>query len=103
MLNQAGVIYIDDWSEQSLMQVAEKEITSNENIGLQQFKKTVCALMVAISGEAQLKVQQFDVECGKKIYFTPSNFLDLVRIYIDLMKQQLNCIPLMIKKYQVIF
>jgi len=58
-------------------------------------------MSVKIHKDAIVKSEQFYEELRRRNYVTPTSYLELMKLYFDMMRLQKNIIPLKINKYTV--
>jgi len=70
-----------------------------ERLGITEYIEQLSALSVKIHRDVQIKSDQFYDELRRRNYVTPTSYLELLKVYIDMMKQQQNILPMKINKY----
>lgn len=58
-------------------------------------------MAVIIHSDVKQFSERFYDELRRKNYVTPTSYLELLKLYIEMMKQQQNVLPNKIKKYTV--
>lgn len=58
-----------------------------ERLGITEYIEQLSALSVKIHRDVQTKSDQFYDELRRRNYVTPTSYLELLKVYIDMMKQ----------------
>lgn len=81
--------------------MAEKEYKAKEELGISNFIQKLSEMSVAIHKSMIDYSERFWNELRRKNYVTPTSYLELVKLYLDMMKAQQNKLPLQIRKYTI--
>ena len=81
--------------------MAEREYKAQEQLGIGQFVDALSTLSVEVHNNVIETSDAFYEELRRRNYVTPTSYLELLKLYIDMMKVQQNILPLKIRKYTV--
>lgn len=70
-------------------------------LNLTAHRDSLAQLCMEVHASVALKSEVFYDELRRKNYTTPTSYLELLRLYIDMLKMQQNILPLKIRKYKV--
>ena len=101
LLNGSTIVWFEKWSNDALYSVALKELSLQENLGIGHYKIILSRSMVEMNQHINDTTDKYYDETKRKIYVTPSNFLELIKVFIHLMKIQQNILPLDLRKYSL--
>jgi len=104
VINCCTIDWYDKWPEEALYSVALKTYSGQTNLDIENFDKHTKAL-AQLSVEIHTTVvdysDKFFNELKRKNYTTPTSYLELLKLYISMLKTQQNIIPMKIRKYTV--
>ena len=81
--------------------VANKEFVANEQIGIKEFIEKLSDMCVHVHNSVIDYSDSFYSELRRKNYVTPTSYLELLKLYIEMMKYQQGVLPTRISKYTV--
>ncbi len=81
--------------------MALREYQANEHLGIGEYKETLATLSVQIHSDVYVASENFYNELRRRNYTTPTSYLELIKLYIAMLKVQQNILPLKIRKYKV--
>lgn len=101
IINCCTIDWFDRWPDEALYSVAEREYKAQEQLGLGAFVDKLSNLSVSIHNSVINYSVKFFTELRRKNYVTPTSYLELLKLYIDMMKYQQSVLPTKINKYTV--
>lgn len=101
IINCCSLDWYDRWPSEALFSVAEREYRIQEHLGLADFKENLSQLSVDLHENVIEQSEKFFDELRRRVYITPTSYLELLKLYIDMLKIQQNILPLKIRKYKV--
>ena len=101
IINCATIDWYDKWPDEALYSVAEREYKAQEHLEIQDFREALCKLSVEIHQSVRENSERFYEELRRRNYTTPTSYLELLKLYIDMLRAQQNLLPLKIRKYTV--
>ena len=81
--------------------MATKDFTANEQIGIGEFTEKLSEMCVHVHNSVIEFSDSFYGELRRKNYVTPTSYLELLKLYIEMMKVQQSILPTKISKYTV--
>lgn len=101
IINCCTIDWFDKWPDDALYSVALKDYSANEHLGIGDYKETLSQLSVEIHNNVMESSNKFFDELKRKVYITPTSYLELIKLYISMLKVQQNILPLKIRKYTI--
>ncbi|CAK85038.1 unnamed protein product (macronuclear) [Paramecium tetraurelia] len=101
IINCCTIDWFDKWPDEALNSVAMKDLGGQEHLGIGDFVDSLASMSVIIHSDVKTYSERFYDELRRKNYVTPTSYLELLKLYIDMMKVQSNILPQKIKKYTV--
>jgi len=101
IINCATIDWYDRWPDEALYSVADREYKSQEHLDIGEFREALCKLSVEIHQNVRDYSEKFYEELRRRNYTTPTSYLELLKLYIDMLRAQQNLLPLKIRKYTV--
>ena len=101
IINCCTIDWFDRWPDEALSSVAVKEFKSNETLGLAEFVSKLSDIGVHVHKSVIEYSDDFFNELRRKNYVTPTSYLELLKLYMDMMKYQQGVLPTKISKYTV--
>ena len=86
IINCCAIDWFDKWPDEALYSVALKEYKAQDKLGLVQFAEKLSSISVKIHKDVIDKSEIFYDELKRRNYVTPTSYLELLKLYIDLMK-----------------
>ena len=99
IINCCTIDWYNQWPADALFSVAEKFYGENETLGDK--VKNVCKMCVEIHLSVSDKSEVFYQELRRKNYTTPTSYLELIKLYIKLLKVQSEIVPGKINRYKL--
>ena len=104
VINCCTIDWYDKWPEEALYSVALRAYSGQSQLDIQDFEKytkTLAQISVEIHTTVVDYSDRFFNELKRKNYTTPTSYLELLKLYISMLKVQQNIIPMKIRKYTV--
>lgn len=99
LVNCCAIDWFDEWPEQALYSVAYKEYKAQERLGIGEYVEQLSQISMTIHKDVTEESKDYYEKLRRMNYVTPTSYLELMKMYTDLMRVQQNIIPLKIKKY----
>ena len=78
---------------------ALKDCYANEHLGIGSCKESLAELSVIVCNTASDALVQFNDELKRDFHVTPASYLELMKLFVYILKVQQNMLPLKMKKY----
>ena len=104
VINCCTIDWYDKWPEEALYSVALKTYSGQTQLDIENFDKytkPLAQLSVEIHTTVVDYSDRFFDQLKRKNYTTPTSYLELLKLYIGMLKVQQNIIPMKIRKYTV--
>jgi len=101
IINCCTIDWYDRWPTEALYSVAEKEYKSQNQLGIGEYVEALSTLSVEIHTDIIEYSEKFYNELKRKNYTTPTSYLELLKLYIEMLKVQQNVLPMKIRKYTI--
>ena len=101
IINCCTIDWFERWPDEALSSVANKEFVANEQIGIKEFIDKLSDMCVYVHNSVIDYSDSFYSELRRKNYVTPTSYLELLKLYIEMMKYQQGVLPTKISKYTV--
>ena len=101
IINCCTIDWFDRWPDEALSSVAVKDFKANETLGLAEFISKLSEICVHVHKSVIEYSEEFYGELRRKNYVTPTSYLELLKLYMDMMKYQQGVLPTRISKYTV--
>ncbi len=101
IINCCTIDWFDRWPNEALYSVATKDFKANETIGILDFIDKLAEMCVFVHNSVIEYSDSFYSELRRKNYVTPTSYLELLKLYIEMMKYQQSVLPARISKYTV--
>lgn len=101
IINCCTIDWYTQWPRDALYSVAERFYKEQQTIlGIEEYIDQLCNLSVEIHSSVGEYSDLFYDELRRKVYTTPTSYLDLIKTYTEMLKHQRNIVPMMINRYQ---
>jgi dynein heavy chain len=101
IINCCTIDWFNRWPDEALYTVAQREYKMKEELGIANFVDKLAEMSVKIHRNVILESERFYNELRRKNYVTPTSYLELVKLYLEMMKAQQSKLPLQIRKYTI--
>ena len=101
IINCCTIDWFERWPNEALSSVATKEFNANDTIGIKDFIEKLSEMCVNVHNSVIDYSDTFYSELRRKNYVTPTSYLELLKLYIEMMKYQQGVLPAKISKYTV--
>mmetsp|Transcript_28705 Transcript_28705/g.25772 ORF Transcript_28705/g.25772 Transcript_28705/m.25772 type:complete len:147 (+) Transcript_28705:3209-3649(+) len=101
IINCCTIDWYDRWPTEALYSVAQREYNAQNQLGIEDFIDALSTLCVEIHTTIIDQSDKFYDELKRKNYTTPTSYLELLKLYIEMLRIQQNILPMKIKKYSV--
>ena len=86
IINCCSIDWYDKWTDEALYSVAIKEYNEQEKLGLVPIAAKLSSICVKMHNSVIDKSEVFYDELKRRSYVTPTSYLELIKLYIELMK-----------------
>lgn len=93
--------WFDRWPDEALHSVAISQINKTSDDTLVPHSETLAKIAVTMHNDVIENADLFFEELKRKYYITPTSYLELLKTYIEMFRNEKNMIPFNIKKYSV--
>lgn len=100
LINCCTIDYFSKWPAEALLTVAETEIKKGFFDMDELLVKKLARVLTFINETAEKASVNFFNQFRRKCYMTPSNYIDMLKSYIKLLKEARHSMPQKIKKYE---
>ncbi|OMJ81043.1 hypothetical protein SteCoe_18549 [Stentor coeruleus] len=99
IVNCCTLDWYSAWPRDALFSVAQRFFNENEHLGIKDLKDQLCNICVEIHSSVTKKSKDFELELRRKNYTTPTSYLELIKLYLDMLTLQQKKVPEQINKY----
>ena len=99
IVNCCTLDWYSAWPKDALFSVAQRFFDDNEHLGIKDSKEQLCNICVEIHSSVTKKSRDFELELRRKNYTTPTSYLELIKLYLDMLTLQQKKVPEQISKY----
>lgn len=99
IINCCTIDWYDPWPVDALTSVAERFFKENEHLGIKDLKDQLCKICVEIHSTVSRESKVFEQELRRKNYTTPTSYLELIKLYLEMLTYQQKKVPEKINKY----
>lgn len=86
IINCCTIDWFDKWPDEALYSVAERDFKANEYLDITKFVPDLSKLCVEIHSNVINFSESFFEENRRKNYVTPTSYLELIKLYIEMLK-----------------
>jgi dynein heavy chain len=101
IINCCTIDWYNLWPDDALYSVAQRFFTDNAELGVTPFKDQLSRMCVEIHVSVIKKSEVFYKELRRKNYTTPTSYLELIRLYLIMLRLQQTIVPQKINRYKV--
>ena len=99
IVNCCTLDWYSSWPKDALFSVAQRFFNENEHLGIKDYKEQLGNICVEIHNSVTKKSRDFELELRRKNYTTPTSYLELIKLYLDMLTLQQKKVPEQINKY----
>ena len=94
LVNCCTIDWFDPWPEDALRSVAHRVVSvaategGGDPLGIVKFIEPLCDMAVSIHRSVESEALKFMTELGRMVYTTPTSYLELLKLYLSLLKEQ---------------
>ncbi|CAM9936766.1 unnamed protein product [Ectocarpus sp. 6 AP-2014] len=88
LVNCCTVDWFNAWPEEALASVAEYFLSGRSGLGIEPFVAPLGAMAVGIHRAVERETARFERELGRKTYTTPTSYLELIKLYLEMLGTQ---------------
>ncbi|TMW64716.1 hypothetical protein Poli38472_011596 [Pythium oligandrum] len=89
LVNCCTIDWFNAWPEDALNSVAKRFFVANaEELGIENNVDTLCKMAVTIHRSVEDATSKFYTELKRRNYTTPTSYLELIKLYVDMLRNQ---------------
>merc|ERR1719502_727108 len=88
LVNCCTIDWFSAWPSEALHGVATRLLAEEENLGIEEYIDELAGLAVNIHKTVETETERFFTEMKRRNYVTPTSYLELIRLYVDLLREQ---------------
>lgn len=99
IVNCCTLDWYSAWPKEALFSVAQRFFNDYDHLGIKDYKEQLGNICVEIHSSVTKKSRDFELELRRKNYTTPTSYLELIKLYLDMLTLQQKKVPEQINKY----
>ena len=92
LVNCCTIDWFNAWPEDALYSVAHRLLNDKAELGLASYIDPLCKAAVNIHRTVEIQTERFYRELKRQNYNTPTSYLELIRLYLDILGKQRDVI-----------
>jgi dynein heavy chain len=102
LVNCCTIDWFNAWPEDALFSVSHYFFEEVKNdIGIEDYVNPLCGMAVKIHRSVEVSTMQYYTELKRHNYTTPTSYLELIRLYIEMLKQQKEVVSAKESRYRL--
>jgi len=101
LVNCCTIDWFNAWPEDALFSVAQRAFEEQKGIGIDEYIDSLSTMCNKIHRTVEIETANFFKELKRYNYTTPTSYLELIKLYIDILKKQREKISSNEKRYRV--
>lgn len=101
LVNCTTIDWFNAWPEDALYSVAQRMFESQKEIGIGEYVDALAQMCNKMHRTVELETVHFFTELKRYNYTTPTSYLELVKLYVDVLKKQQEKISSNERRYRV--
>ncbi len=101
LVNCCTIDWFNAWPEDALYSVAEKQFQAHTELGIGDYVESLSEMCNNMHKTVENETAAFFKELRRQTYTTPTSYLELIKLYVDLLKQQQEKISSNERRYRV--
>ncbi len=101
LVNCCSIDWFNAWPEDALFTVAHHFLGSTSKLGIEKYVEPLCKICVKIHRTVEEQTIEFHKKLGRRNYTTPTSYLELIKLYIDMLRGQSDTIKMKIARYRM--
>ncbi|CAM9238748.1 unnamed protein product, partial [Choristocarpus tenellus] len=100
LVNCCTVDWFNAWPVEALSSVAKYFLSGQAKLGIERFVDPLCAMAVSIHRAVERETVRYEKELGRKSYTTPTSYLELIKLYLDMLGTQREAVSTNERRYR---
>ncbi|CAM9194153.1 unnamed protein product, partial [Hapterophycus canaliculatus] len=100
LVNCCTVDWFNAWPEEALASVAKYFLSGQSGLGIEPFVAPLGAMAVGIHRAVERETARFERELGRKTYTTPTSYLELIKLYLEMLGAQRDSVSINESRYR---
>jgi len=100
IINCCTVDWYNAWPEDALFSVAHRFLAERTELGIEQYVTPLCNMAVRIHRSVEEATQSFFAQLRRHNYTTPTSYLELIRLYVDMLGKQRDSVSSKVSRYR---
>eukprot|EP00752_Nemacystus_decipiens_P017827 g15983.t1 len=100
LVNCCTVDWFNAWPEEALASVAKYFLSGQSGLGIEPFLGPLGAMAVGIHRAVERETARFERELGRKTYTTPTSYLELIKLYLEMLGTQRESVSMNESRYR---
>ena len=101
IINCCTIDWYNAWPQQALFTVAERQFQENDKVlNIEEYIKVLSDTAVFIHQSVKEASEVYFNKLRRRNYTTPTSYLDLIKTYIEMLKNQQSIVPAKMTRYQ---
>ena len=101
LVNCCTIDWFNAWPEDALYSVAQKMFESQKEIGINDYVSNLAQMCNKMHRIVEIETQNYYNELRRFNYTTPTSYLELVKLYVDILKKQQEKISANERRYRI--
>lgn len=101
LVNCCTIDWFNAWPEDALFSVAHRMFDAQKEIGISDYVDTLSTMCNKIHRTVELETTRYFSELKRYNYTTPTSYLELIKLYVDILKKQQAKISANERRYRV--
>ena len=101
LVNCCTIDWFSAWPEDALYSVAERLFESQQTLGISEYVASLSQMCNKMHRTVEITTQEFYDEMRRHNYTTPTSYLELIKLYVDILKSQQEKVSTNERRYRV--
>jgi dynein heavy chain len=101
LVNCCTIDWFNAWPGEALYSVAERTFESKKELGIGDFVGRLSTMCMKMHRTVELETARYHTELKRFNYTTPTSYLELIKLYMDILKKQQEKISANERRYRV--
>ena len=101
LINYCTIDWFNAWPEEALYSVAQRFLADKAaDLGFAEHLDSCCQMAMLLHSNVEKETVRFYRECGRRNYTTPTSYLELIKLYLDMLGKQREVIQTNESRYR---
>ena len=101
LVNCCTIDWFSAWPEDALYSVAERLFESQQTLGISEYVASLSQMCNKMHRTVEITTPEFYDEMRRHNYTTPTSYLELIKLYVDILKSQQEKVSTNERRYRV--